>query len=234
MNGKPTFANLPPAGIQGDSSMFVRPCWLPASPQETLSLIEQNPWALLVSNGEQGPLATNLPLLLDPSSKTPDAPLVLVGHIARDNEHALRLTDHSTSFLAIFEGPWSYVTASWYPNRDMPSTYYYTAVHCYGHIELQQESELDSALEDLVQRMESGFPNGWQTSEVTRQEITRRFSRIIGFRLHIDRTESKFKLGQDEPLGDALAVADELESIAEGNSRELAFLIRKHNRARLK
>lgn len=212
--------------------MFVRPCWQPTSPQDTLSLIERNPWALLVSNGEDGPLATNLPLLIDPASTYPDGPLILVGHIARANDHARQLANPNTIFLAIFEGPWSYVTASWYPDRDMPSTYYYTAVHCYGHIEIQNEPELDTSLEDLTQRMESPLPNGWRTSEIPRSEITRRFAGITGFRLHIHRVEAKFKLGQDEPILDALAVADELDSRGEASSLDLAYLIRQHNLAR--
>jgi transcriptional regulator len=212
--------------------MFVRPCWQPTSPQDTRSLIEQYPWALLVSNGDDGPFATNLPLLIDPSSVDPEAPLILVGHIARANDHAQQLAKPGATFLAIFEGPWSYVTASWYPHRDMPSTYYYTAVHCYGRIELQQEPELDAALQDLTHRMESSYPNGWQTKEIPRSEITRRFSGILGFRLHVTRVEAKFKLGQDEPIRDALAVADELDSREEGSSRELAFLIRQQNLVR--
>jgi transcriptional regulator len=212
--------------------MFVRPCWQPTSPQDTRSLIEQYPWALLASNGDDGPFATNLPLLIDPASTYPHSPLILVGHLARANDHALQLSNPTTIFLAIFEGPYSYVTASWYPNRDMPSTYYYSAVHCYGHIELQDEPALDTSLEDLTQRMESPIPNGWQTNEIPRSEITRRFAGILGFRLHVHRVEAKFKLGQDEPLHDALAVADQLDARNDPSSRELATLIRHHNLAR--
>ncbi len=232
MNGDIAFTHSLHAGFQGVPPRFVRPCWQPTSSQDTRLLIEQNPWALLVSNGEDGPFATTLPLLIDPSSKNLEAPLILVGHMARANDHAQQLTKTLAPFLAIFQGPWSYVTASWYPNRDMPSTYYYTAVHCYGKIELQQEPALDSSLEALTQRMESRFPDGWQTRELPRSEITRRFSGIIGFRLHVTRVESKFKLGQDEPISDALAVANELDSHAEGDARELACLIRKHNLSR--
>jgi transcriptional regulator len=121
----------------GVLSMFVRPCWRPTSPQDSLDLIEQNPWALLVSNGSDGPFATNLPLLLDSSSGVDCGLPVLVGHIARANDHARQLADSAAPVLAIFEGPWSYVTASWYPERDMPSTYYYSAVHCYGAVEIR-------------------------------------------------------------------------------------------------
>jgi transcriptional regulator len=116
----------------------------------------------------------------------------------------------------------------------MPSTYYYTAVHCYGTLELQDTPALDSALEDLVQKMESRIPNGWKTSEIPREEITRRFASIIGFRMHVTRLEAKFKLGQDEPIRDAIAVADQLEEQAAPNARALATLIRKHNHARMR
>jgi transcriptional regulator len=213
--------------------MFVRPCWQPTSPQDALSLIEQHPWALLVSNGDDGPLATNLPLLIEASGDT-ETPLVLVGHLARANEHARHLAKATTPFLAIFEGPWSYVTASWYPGRDMPSTYYYTAVHCYGTIELQNEPALDSSLEVLTRKMESSYPNGWRTDEIPRSEITRRFAAIVGFRMHVTKLEAKFKLGQDEPLRDALAVAGVLESREAPEARSLGGLIRKHNLARSK
>jgi transcriptional regulator len=211
--------------------VFVRPCWQPASPQGALELIERNPWALLVSNGAEVPYATNLPLLPIRGAQS----TVLVGHMARGNEHLRALAGGTgrTPVLAIFEGPWSYVTASWYPDRDMPSTYYYTSVHCTGTLEMQTEAELDESLEDLTRRMESPYPDGWHTSEIPRSEIVRRFSAIAGFRIRVSRIEAKFKLGQDEPLRDALAVAGVLEQHSSPQDRELAALIRRHNSSRL-
>jgi transcriptional regulator len=205
--------------------MFVRPCWRPASEQDAIDLIERNPWALLVSNGPNGPLATNLPLLFDERQENRR---VLLGHIARANAHWQLLRESSRNTLAIFEGPWSYVTASWYPGRDMPSTYYYTAVHCYGRLEWQSDEELERSLEQLTRAMESPIPGGWSTAEIPRSEITRRFASIAGFAFHIERMEAKFKLGQDEPLRDALAVADQLEA----RNREFADLIRAQNAER--
>lgn len=202
--------------------MFVRPCWIPASEDDAIDLIERNPWALLVSNGPDGPLATNLPLLFD--ERRTDCK-ILLGHIARANAHWPLLRECKEQSLAIFEGPWSYITASWYPGRDMPSTYYYTAVHCYGRLEWQQEDELDRSLELLAQRMETPIPGGWKTSEIPRSEITRRFASIAGFAFHVERIEAKFKLGQDEPLRDAMAVANQLEEI----NHTMAELIRIQN-----
>jgi transcriptional regulator len=209
--------------------MFVRPCWRPLSEQDAIDLIEKNPWALLVSNGAQGPVATNLPLLFDHrrSDKT-----VLVGHIARANEHAALLSGAGVPVLAIFEGLYCYVTASWYPKRDMPSTYYYTAVHCYGRTVLQNEQQLDESVERLTQIMEAPISGGWKTSEIEREAITRRYKSILGFELHIERLEAKFKLGQDEPLKDAVAVAERLEQRGNEGDLELAAMIRKQNAGR--
>jgi transcriptional regulator len=213
--------------------MFVRPCWRPRTPVDIRRIIDENPWALLVSQSEAGPLATNLPFLVETAAgETSVGDLVLVSHLARANEHLASLRRNTAPVLAIFEGPWSYVTASWYPDRQMPSTYYYTAVHCYGQIEFQDELELDDALERLVNRMESQYPRGWKTTEIPRTEITRRFASIAGFRLRVSRVEAKFKLGQDEPLRDALAVADELGTHDVPSDRKLAVMIREQNSGR--
>ncbi len=214
--------------------MFVRPCWVPKSPGDTRKIIEENPWALLVSEGEDGPMATNLPLLIEsPQERGGEAnELVLVGHFARANDHLAQLRREPGRVLAIFEGPWSYVTASWYPDRQMPSTYYYTAVHCRGRLEFQDEAALDASLEDLVQRMEAPHTAGWRTDEIPRSEITRRFAGITGFRMVVSKIEGKFKLGQDEPMRDALAVSDALATRNEAQDRRLAAMIRQQNAGR--
>ncbi len=205
--------------------MFVRNCWKPRTDEELWKFIDDHPWALLVNNGNSGPYLTNLPLLLDRSGEKP----MLIGHLAEANEHALALRSASAPTLAVFQGPYSYITASWYPNRDMPSTYYYTAVHCYGRVRIQEQAALRQSLEVLTQRMESQYPDGWKTSEIPPYDITRRLPNIMGFELDIDRIEGKFKLGQDEPKKDALAVGRRLAQDENPSHRELANLIIAYN-----
>jgi transcriptional regulator len=206
--------------------MFVRPSWKPRTREEMYRLIEDYPWALLVTNGDQGPYATNLPLLLDLSRGKHGT---LVGHIARSNEHARVLASVVAPTLAVFEGPYSYVTPSWYPNRDMPSTYYYTAVHCYGRVRLQFDATLEHWLEVLTSRMEGPITNGWRMNEVAHSEITRRLPFILGFELEIERIEGKFKLGQDEPKRDALAVSEHLARASDPGHRTLGEMTRRYN-----
>ena len=206
--------------------MFVRPCWKPRSGDELLSFIDAYPWGLLVNNGAKGPLATNLPLLLD---RTRGVHGTLVGHIARANLHSQVLSTADTPTLAIFHGPYSFVSGSWYPNRDMPSTFYYTAVHCYGRLRLQTQCELERWVGVLTQRFESELPNGWKVTDVPHSDITRRLPAIVGFEIEIETIEGKFKLGQDEPKKDAMAVCPHLEESLDPAHQELASLIRRYN-----
>lgn len=206
--------------------MFVRPCWKPRDAEAAYELVGAYPWALLVQNGDDGPFATNLPLLLD-RSRGPYG--TLLGHMARMNDHSRVLAEARAPVLAVFEGPYSFVTASWYPNRDMPSTYYYTAVHCYGRLRIQTEAELEAALGTLTGRMEGPIPNGWKMDEIPHSEIARRLPSIVGFEIPIERLEAKFKLGQDEPRKDAMAVADRLAASTDASSMLLARMVRREN-----
>jgi transcriptional regulator len=210
------------------SSMFVRPGWKPQSEQDVYDLIRENSWGQLISNGEMGPFVTNLPFLLD-ASRTQ---IVLTSHLARANDHAASLQVAKEPVLAVFEGPSRYVTASWYPGRDMPPTIYYTAVHCYGHLVFQDKNTLLQSVEDLTEQKEKRFQDGWKTSEVPPEAIARRLNSILGFELHVDRLEAKFKLGQDEPKRDAIAVAERL--LASSNPIDLALgtMVMRYNESR--
>jgi len=209
--------------------MFIRSCWQPRSLDSAYRLVDEHPWALLVNSGDSGPFATNLPLLLD---RTRGRHGVLLGHLARANEHARAIFACPTPALAVFHGPQSYVTASWYPQRQMPSTFYYMAVHCYGRVREQTTGDLEHTLGILNDRMEQPIPDGWRMDEIPHSEITRRLPHIVGFELEIERFEAKFKLGQDEPLRDALAVADRLAASGDAQQIALAEAIRRENAGR--
>jgi transcriptional regulator len=209
--------------------MFVRPCWQPRTEEELYDLMDRHPWALLINNGPEGPYATNLPVLLDRSRGEHG---VLVAHIARANAHAKVLQESHSPSLVVFEGPASYVTGSWYPNRDMPSTYYYTAIHCYGQVQLQNKAQLEHWLGVLTRRMESEYPDGWKMTDVEHSAITRRLNHILGFEIPIERIEGKFKLGQDEPKKDAMAVAAKLTGASQPSHQVLADMIRHYNQNR--
>jgi transcriptional regulator len=202
---------------------------MPASQQDVFDIITQNPWGLLVSNGQNGPDVTNLPFVLDQTRGTNG---VLTSHLSRANAHADSLKSLREPALAVFHGPRSYITASWYPDRDMPPTVYYSAVHCYGPLVFQDQAELRASVETLTERSEAPIPQGWKIQEIPQEDVLRRLPAILGFELHIERLEAKFKLGQDEPKRDAMAVAERLLKSDRPGDVALGAMVYRYNEAR--
>jgi len=114
----------------------------------------------------------------------------------------------------------------------MPPTVYYTAVHCYGSLCFQDNGVLREAIEELTNRSEAGVPDGWRTSEIPECDITRRLPKILGFDLLINRMQAKFKLGQDEPKRDAMAVGERLLQSEDPEDRVLGDLVVRFNENR--
>src|ERR1700692_2684062 len=96
--------------------------------------IRQYGFGTLVTSGEQELEASHLPLLLDPEP----APLgTVLGHLARANPKWTRVKPGFQA-LAIFLGPNTYITPSWYPTKQQTGkvvpTWNYLAIHAYGTI----------------------------------------------------------------------------------------------------
>jgi transcriptional regulator len=79
--------------------MYVPDSYRAPNPEAALEIIAANPWAVLVSCTDEGPVASHIPVILDREGE-PGA--TLLGHLARANPHSRLLT--RTKALVIFEG----------------------------------------------------------------------------------------------------------------------------------
>lgn len=178
--------------------------------------------ATLVSLTTDGLTASHLPLLLDPEP----APYgTLLGHLARPNPQARGAVGDA---LAIFLGPDSYITPSWYATKHesgkVVPTWNYVAIHAYGPVEfIDDPAHVHEHITQLTLRHEQGRAVPWAPSDAPEDFIASMVRRIIGLRLTIQRLEGKWKMGQNRPLEDRVGVADGLE--AEGKTA-LAALVR--------
>lgn len=96
--------------------MFVRNCWKPHSGADTYAFIEGNPWP-----------CSSITVRLSHCGEPAASPRRFRWRQRRPGRsHSARLCScQSDSIpgcpaLALFQGPHSYVTPSWYPKRDMP------------------------------------------------------------------------------------------------------------------
>ena len=182
--------------------------------------IEQNSFGLFVSQLEGAPFATHLPFALD-RQQGPHGELT--GHIARANPQWTQFSDQVS--LAVFSGPHTYISPTWYQADHMVPTWNYVAVHAYGQAELvSDESELLTILQRTVQFYESALPQPW-TFDRSSTFIERMLNQIVGFRIKIERLEGKWKLNQNHPAERRERVAQVLRSQADENSLAIANLM---------
>jgi len=149
----------------------------------------------------------------------------LRGHWARPNPQAR----HAGTALAILHGPHAYISPGWYPDKETQArvpTWNYAVAHLHGELTTFDDSE---SLADLVAALsdhyEASVGSDWQF-EREREDHYSQLRGIIGFRFVVERITLKFKLSQNHPRANRVAVADKLDALATDTSRSVAALMR--------
>ena len=158
--------------------------------------------------------ATHLPLVV--KDEGPHG--MLEGHFAKANPHWQGLANRET--LVVFPGPHSYVSPSLYADQLSVPTWNYIAIHAYGTLELVEDSDSKQALlSSLIEANEAAYVEQWRDlPEGYRRTL---LAGIVGFRIPIARIEGKFKLSQNRPEVDRIAVQN-AQSIGNHDEQALA------------
>lgn len=161
--------------------------------ESAVALICAYPWATLTSPpDEHGDLVvSHLPVLQDPTSKTP----LLLGHLAADDArtHALG----SRRVVVVMQGSHGYISPSWYRSGPFVPTWNFAVVHLHGTPEVLNGRETFQILEDTCAQMERVRAPAWQLESV-RDYADRIAPYTTGFRLSPDRVVAKAKMSQDK------------------------------------
>jgi transcriptional regulator len=166
-------------------------------PAQVARLIAEHPFATLITPGDPEAYLSHLPLQFV-ADRGPQG--TLLGHMARANPHWRHFANAAS--IAVFHGPHSYVSPSWYaePASAVP-TWNYAVAHVYGIVELMDsEREKRALLDDLVARYESPRAHPWLQLEGAALEAM--LGAIVGFRLRIERIDAKIKLSQNRSAED--------------------------------
>ncbi len=170
-----------------------------------------NPFVILVSEGDYGPFASHVPVVIEEAGKQ----LILRGHVAKANPH-WRYLERQPKCLTIFHGPHSYVSASNYTTRENVPTWNYGAVHVYGNARVYASSDgLQSVLHELIATFEAAYAQQWDSLDQAYRD--RMLSHIVGFEIAANRVEAKFKLSQNrtkEEQANVIAALDMAEDTA--------------------
>jgi transcriptional regulator len=155
--------------------------------------MEEHPFILLCGCDKAGnPVATQVPVLF----KERDGQLFLQGHIMRNTDHHQAFI-HNPAALAVFTGPHTYVSASWYTNKQQGSTWNYMTVHARGTLTFLDEPALADLLRDLTAHFENDNDSPSLFENLPEEYIQRLIKAIIAFEINVKEIDNVFKLSQN-------------------------------------
>jgi transcriptional regulator len=184
--------------------------------------IERYDFALLVTHGAGGTIASQIPIL----SERRDGKLYLQGHLARGNPQCDDL-DGPGEALAVFTGPHAYISPGWYQAGPAVPTWNYASVHVYGSVRAIDDPEwLRQFLRRLSERHEAREAVPWRMDDLPPNFLDSMLKGIVGLEIAVARCDGKFKLSQNRPAADRPRIVAALEHRDDAESYAVARLMR--------
>ena len=204
--------------------VYLPPAFTEARPEVLIAHLERHDFALLVSSGPAGLVASHIPFLVE---RDGDA-LHLLGHLARPNPQVAELgRAGGGEVLTIFSGPHAYISPGWYANGPAVPTWNYADVHAYGTLRLIDDKEwLRMVLRRLSDRHEAGSAAPWRMEDLPEAYMAGMIRGIIGLDIAVSRLEGKFKLSQNRPAADRPGILAALEARGDDDAVAVARLMR--------
>lgn len=190
-------------------------------------LIRAYPLATLVTLSSNGLNANHIPLYL---SELPAPWGTLQGHVARANPLLDDIVNEIES-LAVFHGPDTYITPSWYATKKetgkVVPTWNYAVVHAYGILRIVDNvTWLRAQLEALTTHNEASFSEPWAVSDAPQEHIDKIMASIVGIEMGISRLTGKWKVSQNQPPQNQASVIAGLKASRRPNAQAMADLVK--------
>lgn len=191
--------------------------------QTILDFIEENPFAFMTGSFlSGGQVATQIPILLEERN----GELFLQGHIMRNTDHHKAFVENPNA-LIVFTGPSCYVSASWYSNPQIGSTWNYMSVHVAGQVSFMTNEELIEFMRKLTLKFEKGNTQSLTFFDnLPEQFLSKMLPAIVGFEIKADKIENVFKLSQNRDEKSYFNIISKLEQLG-GNSALIALELKK-------
>lgn len=183
--------------------------------QEIKRFMMQHQFVTVVSTDNGKPLATHVPINITEDEES----IYISGHFAKSNTQ-WKTIEQADQILVIFQGPHSYISATWYEEEDVP-TWNYQSVHVYGRGKILTEQALKHDLSLLLDKYEKHRSNGmtWgNMSEKTRKQI----QGIVGFQIKVLEINAAYKLSQKRSDQDKSNIIEALESSEDDLNNKVA------------
>lgn len=159
--------------------------------EEIEKFLHANSFGILVNQTNGKLWATHIPLELDTNE---NGKQVLYGHIAKENPQWEGFKNND-QILAVFSGPHSYISSSWYDHENVP-TWNYIAVHVYGKVKIIEGEVVVEHLKKLVDKYEQNSENPVRVEDFSKKTMMQTRG-IVAFEIEITEIQATRKLSQN-------------------------------------
>ena len=172
--------------------MYDIPYFKADHPEEVLAYMKAHPFALFCgADSNRKPVATQIPVLFEQR----DDKLFLQGHFMKKQDHTNAFMKHPDA-LAVFTGAHTYVSASWYENKQTASTWNYQSVQASGVMHFQDVAFLLRLITRLTENFEApGSPSLVQ--KMDEAYVQQMMQAIVAFEMEVVSVRHVFKLSQN-------------------------------------
>ncbi len=205
--------------------MYDLPHFKAGNDKEVLLFMQAHPFVTLCGCGTDGmPVATHIPVLIEERNNT----LFLKGHLMRGQMHTEAVAQHP-QVLTIFSSGHSYVSASWYTQQNVASTWNYMAVHAQGTLRFLGDEDLYRLLVELTEKYEgAGSPSLVQ--QMKPGYVTALMKYIVAIEIEITKLEHVFKLSQNQNQDSFASIKAHLSAMDDAGAIEMAAAMEARNK----
>ncbi|MBM3416256.1 MAG: hypothetical protein FJY20_07390 [Bacteroidetes bacterium] len=203
-------------------SMYNLPYFKAQDAEEVLQFMKEHPFIFLNgSDASNKPVVTQVPVFIDEK----DGKLFLTGHIMRNTDHH-KAFEQNNNVLAVFTGPHTYISATWY-TKAMGSTWNYMSVHAHGAIRFGDQEELMAVLRRLTLHYENGNTASSTVFDNLPVEYTESMMKgIVPFEIEVTDLQHIFKLSQNRDEESYDSIIRQLNQRDE-NAKVIAAIMKK-------
>ena len=201
--------------------MYDLPYYKESDEEAIKQFVREHPFAFISGcDKDSKPVATQVPVFIDEK----DDKILLTGHIMRNTDHHKAFAQNS-NVLAVFTGPHTYVSATWYDNPYQASTWNYMSVHARGTIRFGDEADLEAILKRLTLHYENNNPSSTTIFDNLPAAYRERLMKaIVAFEIEVTSMEHVFKLSQDRDEKSYDNIAIQLKKQG-GDAQQIAELM---------
>lgn len=189
--------------------------------EEIKKFLLENSFGILINQTNGKLCATHIPLELEINKEGKE---ILYGHLSKENPQWNGFLDND-QILAVFSGPHSYISSSWYDHENVP-TWNYIAVHVYGKIKIIEGEAVIESLKKLVDKYEQNSENPVRVEDLSKKTMMQSRG-IVAFEIEITEIQATKKISQNRDEKNHQNIITELEKTNTNQSIAIANEMKK-------